>query len=144
MQLVNRLTQSQFNEAYQFLSQRSYWSKGISREKLYVAFENSLCFALVHNKQLIAFARVVTDYATFANLLDVFVLEPYRGVGHGKQLIDAVVTHPQLQGLRRFTLATHDAHTLYRQFGFDDVKAPQYLMERYIHLAPTSQPQPQQ
>ncbi|KID55073.1 hypothetical protein JF50_24990 [Pseudoalteromonas luteoviolacea] len=140
MQLVNRLTKSQFNDAYQFLSKRSYWSKGISQEKLHIAFENSLCFALVQNTQLIAFARVVTDYATFANLLDVFVLEPYRGVGHGKQLIDAVVTHPQLQGLRRFTLATHDAHTLYRQFGFNDVEAPQFLMERYIRSGYSSQP----
>ncbi|MCF6440013.1 GNAT family N-acetyltransferase [Pseudoalteromonas luteoviolacea] len=135
MQLINQLSQSQFKQVHAFLSERSYWSKGITAERLQAAIDNSLCFALVQNNQLIAFARVVTDCATFANLLDVFVLEPFRGMGHGKQLLDAVVTHPKLQGLRRFTLVTHDAHTLYRQFGFDDVQSPEFLMERYIPAA---------
>ncbi|ESP92673.1 GNAT family N-acetyltransferase [Pseudoalteromonas luteoviolacea] len=139
MHIVNQLTQSQFNEVHTFLSLRSYWSKGISKEKLQTAIDHSLCFALVQNNQLIAFARVVTDQSTFANLLDVFVLEPFRGVGHAKQLLDAVVTHPKLQGLRRFSLATHDAHTLYQQFGFDSVEAPQYLMERRAQSSFTRQ-----
>ncbi|WP_081310578.1 GNAT family N-acetyltransferase [Pseudoalteromonas luteoviolacea] len=137
MKLTNQLSKQQFNEVHQFLSQRSYWSKGICIDKLRTALENSLCFALVDNGQLIAFARVVSDYATFANLLDVFVLEPYRGMGHGKKLIDAVVTHPKLQGLRRFSLATHDAHGLYEQFGFKCVKQPEFMMERYHQKAIT-------
>ncbi|MCF2856735.1 GNAT family N-acetyltransferase [Pseudoalteromonas sp. SMS1] len=131
MKLISQLNKQQFHEVYLFLSQRSYWSKGIHQDKLRTALDNSLCFALVDGGQLIAFARVVSDYATFANLLDVFVLEPFRGKGLGKKLIDAVVTHPKLQGLRRFTLATHDAHDLYRQFGFECPAQPEYLMERY-------------
>jgi N-acetylglutamate synthase-like GNAT family acetyltransferase len=91
-----------------------------------------LCFALVDGKQLLAFCRVVTDQATFANLLDVFVLEPYRGQGLGKKLIDAVMTHPELQGLRRFTLATKDAHSLYQQFGFSELANPDIAMEKYV------------
>ncbi|TQF66762.1 GNAT family N-acetyltransferase [Pseudoalteromonas luteoviolacea] len=131
MKLTNQLSKQQFNDVYLFLSKRSYWSKGINQDKLRTALDNSLCFALVEGGQLIAFARVVSDFATFANLLDVFVLEPFRGKGFGKKLIDAVVTHPKLQGLRRFTLATHDAHDLYRQFGFECPTQPEFMMERY-------------
>jgi GNAT superfamily N-acetyltransferase len=79
----------------------------------------------------VAFARVITDRATFANLVDVFVLPEHRGQGFGKRITEAVMSHPDLQGLRRFTLATGDAHGLYAQFGFTAPLRPQSLMERY-------------
>ena len=132
MQLVHQLTPLQFKEVFSFLSERSYWSKGINETRLKKAIDHSMCFALVDGKQLLAFCRVVTDHATFANLLDVFVLEPYRGQGLGKKLIDAVMTHPELQGLRRFTLATKDAHSLYQQFGFNGLANPEIAMEKYV------------
>lgn len=132
MQLVHTLSASQFDEVYRFLSERSYWSKGIEKARLSQALQHSLCFALLDSKQLLAFARVVTDRATFANLLDVFVLEPYRGQGLGKKLIDAVMTHPDLQQLRRFTLATKDAHGLYQQFGFESTVDTRMAMEKLM------------
>ena len=132
MQLVHQLTPLQFKDVFSFLSERSYWSKGIDEIRLKKAIDHSMCFALVDGKQLLAFCRVVTDHATFANLLDVFVLEPYRGQGLGKKLIDAVMTHPELQGLRRFTLATKDAHSLYQQFGFNGLANPEIAMEKYV------------
>ncbi|MDK1288699.1 GNAT family N-acetyltransferase [Pseudoalteromonas umbrosa] len=141
MQLVNRLSQPQLKQVHAFFSERSYWSKVITAERLQTAIDNSLCFAPVQTNQLIAFARVVTDCATFANLLDVFVLEPFRRMGHGKPLLDAVITHPKLQGLIRFALETHDAHTLYQQFGFDDVQSPGFIMKRHITAAYISQDQ---
>ena len=132
MQLVHQLTPLQFKEVFSFLSERSYWSKGIVETRLKKAIDHSMCFALVDGKQLLAFCRVVTDHVTFANLLDVFVLEPYRGQGLGKKLIDAVMTHPELQGLRRFTLATKDAHSLYQQFGVNGLANPEIAMEKYV------------
>ena len=132
MQLVHQLTPLQFKQVFSFLSERSYWSKGIDETRLKKAIDHSMCFALVDSKQLLAFCRVVTDHATFANLFDVFVLEPYRGQGVGKKLIDAVMTHPELQGLRRFTLATKDAHSLYQQFGFNGLANPEIAMEKYV------------
>ncbi|MBQ4852749.1 GNAT family N-acetyltransferase [Pseudoalteromonas sp. MMG012] len=132
MQLIHTLSATQFDEVYRYLAQRSYWSKGIDKSLLKRALQHSLCFALVDDKQLLAFGRVVTDHATFANLLDVFVLEQYRGQGLGKKLIDAVMTHPDLQTLRRFTLATKDAHGLYQQFGFTPIADPNIAMEKYV------------
>ncbi|MFK3866834.1 GNAT family N-acetyltransferase, partial [Pseudoalteromonas rhizosphaerae] len=96
MKFTHQLSPQQFTQTFEFLSERSYWSQGISRERLEKAFAHSLCFALIENKQLLAFARVVTDQATFANLLDVFVLEPFRGQGLGKKLMDHVMSHPEL------------------------------------------------
>jgi GNAT superfamily N-acetyltransferase len=100
-----------------------------------------LCFGGFLDRSQVAFARVVTDYATFANLVDVFVLERYRGHGYSKQLMSAVLSHTQLQGLRRFTLHTGNAHALYRQFGFGPASKPETYMERYfpdIYVRPTS------
>lgn len=79
----------------------------------------------------IAFARIISDYSTFANLVDVFVVPDQRGKGYGKQLIDTVIQHPELQGLRRFTLATADSHGLYNQFGFEPLARPDFFMEKY-------------
>ena len=132
MQLAHQLTPLQFKEVFSFLSERSYWSKGIDETRLKKAIDHSMCFALVDGKQLLAFCRVVTDHATFANLLDVFVLEPYRGQGLRKKLIDDMITHPELQGLRRFTLATKDAHSLYQQFGFNGLANPEITMEKCV------------
>ena len=93
------------------------------------AVANSLCFAVLHGKAQIGFARVVTDSATFAYLCDVYILEEHRGKGLGKWLMECVMGHPGLQGLRRFSLATRDAHGLYRQFGFRELGNPDISME---------------
>jgi GNAT superfamily N-acetyltransferase len=114
-----------------FLSQQSTWARGIPRELVARSIQNSLCFGGFLGRSQIAFARVVTDYATFANLVDVFVLPEHRGHGYSKQLIESVVKHPELQGLRRFTLHTSDAHALYARFGFACSANPETYMERY-------------
>jgi len=117
---------------YRFLSEESTWAVGISRPTVERAIENSLCFGGYLDGRQIAFARVITDYATFANLVDVFVMPEYRGQGYGKQLIGVVLRHPSLQKLRRFTLATSDSHGLYARFGFTPPLHPETLMERYF------------
>jgi len=117
---------------HRFLSEQSSWAKGISRELVQRSIANSLCFAGFLGNEQIAFARVISDYATFANLVDVFVLPEHRGKGYSKTLMAAVFAHPDLQGLRRFTLATGDAHGLYAQYGFTSPLYPQSLMERYF------------
>ena len=117
---------------YQFLSEQSTWAIGIPRAVLERAIDNSLCFGVYLDGRQIGFARVVTDCATFANLVDVFVLPAHRGQGYSKRLMEAIMAHPDLQGLRRFTLATADAHGLYAQFGFAAPARPQILMERYF------------
>ncbi len=117
---------------YRFLSEQSSWAVGISRPIVERAIENSLCFGGYLDGRQIAFARVITDFATFANLVDVFVLPEYRGHGYGKQLVAAVLRHPSLQRLRRFTLATNDAQGLYERFDFTTPRNPETLMERYF------------
>jgi GNAT superfamily N-acetyltransferase len=116
---------------HRFLSEQSSWAKGISLELVQRSIANSLCFGGFLDHHQIAFARVISDYTTFANLVDVFVLPEHRGKGFSKLLMEAVFAHPQLQGLRRFTLATGDAHGLYAQYGFTAPRFPQSLMERY-------------
>lgn len=117
---------------HSFLSQQSSWAKGISLGLVQRSIANSLCFGGFLEDRQIAFARVISDYTTFANLVDVFVLQEYRGRGYGKAMMEAVFAHPQLQGLRRFTLATGDAHGLYAQYGFTAPRFPHSLMERYF------------
>lgn len=117
---------------HRFLSEESPWAKGIPLPTLERGIANSLCFGGFLGTDQIAFARVISDYATFANLVDVFVLPPHRGRGYSRRLMQAVVAHPALQGLRRFTLATGDAHGLYAKFGFTPPLRPQSLMERYV------------
>ena len=117
---------------HRFLSEHTYWAKGIPIALVQRSIDNSLCFGGFLGKAQVAFARVVSDYTTFANLVDVFVLPEHRGKGYGKDLMDAVFAHPQLQGLRRFTLATGDAHGLYAQYGFTAPLYPESLMERYF------------
>jgi GNAT superfamily N-acetyltransferase len=108
---------------------RAYWCEGIPRETMERAIANSLCFALLRGTAQIGFARVITDSATYAYLCDVYVREEYRDKGLGKWLMECVMGHPALQGLRRFSLATRDAHGLYRQFGFRELSKPESMME---------------
>lgn len=117
---------------YRFLSENSTWAVGISRAAVEGAIENSLCFGGYLDGRQVAFARVVTDYATIANLVDVFVVPEFRGRGYAKQLIRVVIEHPSLQQLRRFTLNTSDAHSLYARFGFAAPEKPDTIMERYF------------
>ena len=116
---------------HRWLSQSSYWAPGIPLEIVERAIANSLNFGIYHVKEgQIGFARVVSDRATFAYLADVFVLEAHRGKGLSKRLMTAVLAHPELQYLRRWTLATRDAHGLYEQFGFTLPKVANRIMER--------------
>ncbi|GAB0112867.1 GNAT family N-acetyltransferase [Acidisoma sp. C75] len=112
-----------------FLSEESYWAKGIPRPIVEKAIAHSLCFGIYQGAAQVGFARVVSDYATFALLADVFVLEGHRGKGLSKWLMQAVVGHPELQGLRRLLLLTSDAHELYRQFGFTEIGNAWRFME---------------
>lgn len=107
----------------------SYWAEGISREVVARSIQNSLCFGVFCDGKQIGFARVISDYATYAYIGDVFVLESYRGHSLGKWLMECIVGHPRLQGLRRWTLLTRDAHGLYAQFGFMPLKRPERYME---------------
>lgn len=113
-----------------FLS-RSYWAAGIPRETLARAIANSLCFGVYLGPTQVGFARLVTDRATFAYLADVYVLEPHRGRGLSRALMELVMSHPQVQGLRRWMLATRDAHGLYRKFGFSDLANPAMILAKH-------------
>ena len=115
---------------HNFLTNSSYWAVGRGLETVRRSIEHSLPFGLYDNDKQIGFARVVTDYATFAWLADVFVLEEARGKGLGTWLIEVILAHPELQGFRRWTLATKDAHEIYRKFGFSELKRPERWMER--------------
>ena len=109
---------------------RSYWAKNIPLNTMETAINNSLCFGVfTESGNQVAFARMVTDTATFAYLADVFVLEEHRGKGISKWIMKNIIEHPKLQGIRRMTLATSDAHTLYEQFGFKALNSPESFME---------------
>lgn len=115
---------------HKFLSEESYWAQNRTREQTETAIKNSLPFGVYKGENQIGFARVVTDYATFAYLGDVYILEEFRGQGLSKWLMDAITNHPDLQGFRRWILATKDAHTLYEKFGFHALVHPERWMER--------------
>lgn len=108
---------------------RSYWAAGVPREVVARSIAHSICFGAYVDGRQVGFARVITDRATFAYLADVFVLEPFRGRGVSKQLVDAVLAHPDVQGLRRFCLVTRDAHGLYARYGFRPPERPENWME---------------
>ncbi|MDT8306970.1 MAG: GNAT family N-acetyltransferase [Anaerolineae bacterium] len=116
---------------HDFLANESYWARGISREEVETAIENSLNFGLYRDGQQLAFLRVITDYATFAYISDVFVAAAYRGQGLAQALLRCALRHPQLQGLRKWTLDTRDAQSLYYRFGFRVPPAPgKYMVYR--------------
>ena len=115
---------------HDFLTQ-SYWAAGVPIEIVKRAIENSLPFGLYKDDRQIGFARVITDYTTFAYLADVFILEPFRGAGLGKWLVAVIDSHPELKGMRRWMLATRDAHKLYQTTGFKSLKQPDRWMEKH-------------
>jgi GNAT superfamily N-acetyltransferase len=113
---------------YAYLS-RVYWANTRSRSTVERSLKNSLCFGLYEGASQIGLARVISDYATFAYVCDVYVLEAYQGNGLGAWLMKAVMAYPDLQGLRRWLLATRDAHGLYRKSGFKELESPERWME---------------
>lgn len=110
----------------------AYWSIDVPVDVVRRAIEGSLCFGLFEHERQVGFARVITDRATYGYLADVFVLASHRGRGLGRFLMEAVMAHPDLQGLRRFSLVTRDAHALYRPFGFEALANPDRYMERFL------------
>jgi GNAT superfamily N-acetyltransferase len=115
---------------HRFLSGESYWAKGRSIDVVRKSIDNSLCFGVFHDHAQIGFARVVSDHAVFAWILDVFILDGFRKNGLGKLLMETIMNHPDLQGLQRWGLATEDAHGLYDRYGFTGLKKPGTFMER--------------
>jgi N-acetylglutamate synthase-like GNAT family acetyltransferase len=113
---------------HHYLSTQSYWAKDIPLQVVQTSIENSLCFGIYKDTKQVGFARWITDKATFAYLADVYVAEQYRGRGLSKKLMSLMLFHKDLQGLRRYMLATQDAHGLYAQFGFKAIENPERLM----------------
>ena len=109
---------------------RTYWAEGISKEIVRRSIEGALCFGVFENERQIGFARMITDRATFAYLADVFIIDEYRGLGLSKWLMEVIMSHPDLQGLRRLMLATRDAHELYKKFGFTSLNN----VDRWMHI----------
>jgi GNAT superfamily N-acetyltransferase len=113
---------------HRFLSDEAYWSRGVSRETVERQIDNALSFGLYEGDRQVGFARVVTDRAAIGYLADVFVVGSHRGRGLGKWLVQTVLSHPDLQGLRRLFLGTADAHSLYERFGFRPLPDPERMM----------------
>jgi len=115
---------------HDFISNQSYWGRGRRIETVQRALDHSLNFGVFKNDQQVGFARVVTDFATFAWVADLFILEEHRGQGLAEWLMKSILSHPELQGFRRWVLATKDAHELYRKFGFQELRRPERWLER--------------
>jgi len=120
---------------HNYLANESYWAQGRTKELIQRSIKNSLVFGIYEGNQQVGFCRVVSDYATFAWLCDVFVLEPFRGLGLSKWMIEVVTSHPELQGLRRWMLGTRDAQELYRRYGFTELDKGTRWMHRPQELA---------
>jgi len=118
-----------FDTVYNYLTNDSYWAQGITADRLQRAIENSICFGVYYGKKQAGFTRVVTDMASFAYICDVFILPEYRRLGLSKWLMQTIKEHPDFRGLRRWSLATSDAHGLYEQFGFTPLSNPKNWME---------------
>ncbi|HEY8102322.1 MAG TPA: GNAT family N-acetyltransferase [Burkholderiaceae bacterium] len=118
---------------HRFLSEESYWKKGVSLEIVRKSLAHSMCFGGYIGDKQIAFGRVITDYADFGYLRDVFVLKEHRGKGYGKLIVQEILSHPELCGVN-FMLGTEDAHSLYEQFGFTAVPDPKRLMRRLANV----------
>ena len=127
------------NLIHTFLSKQSYWATGRSLATIERSIRNSVAFGIYEGTKQVGFGRAITDYATFAWIADVFVIEEYRGLGLAKWLMETMISHPRLQGFRRWVLATKDAQELYRRFGFAELKKPERWMER---RDPTTEEQP--
>jgi N-acetylglutamate synthase-like GNAT family acetyltransferase len=119
---------------FNFLHNQARWCKGIPREIVEKSIQHSLCFGAYINSRQIGFARMVTDYATFGNLVDVFVVEELRGKGISSVILNAVSNHPELQGLRRITTATSEKQKLYAKFGFTELARPEIFMEKFYPM----------
>lgn len=128
----NRL---QIDAIHKFLSEESYWAKKRTREQTITAIKNSLPFGVYKGENQIGFARVVSDFATFAYLGDVYILDDFRGLGLSKWLLEVIVNYPELQNLRRWILATKDAHKLYEKYEFAPLRFPERWMEKTAHNA---------
>jgi len=115
---------------HEYLSNTSYWAKGRNLDTVKKSIENSLCFGVYLNHEQVGFARVVTDYAVFGWIMDVFILEYHQGKGLGKKLMENIVSHSDLAGLKRWGLNTFDAHMLYSKYGFEPIKKPDIYMEK--------------
>lgn len=115
---------------HNFLSNEAYWSKNIPYDRVKTSADNSLNFGLYHKEEQIGYARVISDFSTIAYLGDVFVLNEFRGQGLSKWLMEKVISHPNLQGLRRWILLTGDAHELYKKYGWSNIAYPEKWMER--------------
>ncbi len=122
-------TKLDVDSIHEFLSTKAYWCLNIPKVTVQAAINNSLCFGVYHDKKQIGFARVISDFATVAYLGDVYILEEYRGKGLSKWLMETIMQHRDLQGLRRWILLTGDAHELYRQFGWTNIADPSKWME---------------
>lgn len=121
----------QIDVIYQFLTQ-SYWAKGRTIGEVKKTIEHCLCFGVYLEGKQIGFARVATDYTVFAYLMDVFILPQHQGNGYSKQLMKVIIEEPQLQKCTTWMLKTLDAHSLYKQFGFTELKNPERVMERLL------------
>lgn len=122
------------NLIHQFLSDEAYWSKGIKRKRIEKAIHNSICFGVYNGKKQIGFARVISDYSVLAYVLDMFIVEDYRGKGIGSWLIQCMLEHPQLKGVKRWMLRTHQQHNLFRKFGFEVFGEAQTVMAKIQDL----------
>ena len=116
---------------HQFLSNETDWAKGIPINTLKISIQNSLNFGLYHKNEQIGFARIISDYSTIAYLGDVYILKEYRGQGLSKWLMNEIMEHPNLQGLRRWILLTNTAEWLYKKFGFKEIPNPEFYMEKH-------------
>jgi GNAT superfamily N-acetyltransferase len=116
---------------HDYLSNQSYWASGIPLETVKKSIEGSFCFGMFDQKKQIGFARVITDYATYGYLADVFIDEQYRKQGLSKWMMEVILSHPDLQGFRRWMLGTRDAHSLYAKFGFGPLENPERVMQKH-------------
>lgn len=121
----------QIDVIHDYISNQSYWMAGIPKSRVQRIIDNALNFGIFDGPRQIGYADVITDFATFAYLANVFVLEDYRGQGLSKWLMECILAHPDLQDLRRWTLLTADAHGLYKQYGFEPINSPESWMHRY-------------
>ena len=120
-----------FDAVIQFLTEESYWAQDLTPQQIRRSIQNSLCFSVWEGRNQIGFARVLTDYAVFGYIGDVFIIASHRGKGLGKWLMQCVMSHPKVKALKKIMLATTDAHGLYTQYGFTQLGHPEWMMERY-------------